>query len=90
LFNPLLIVALFFMPEEPHNLILATTYIISIFVSVAVSGFFMTYIRESEYNIFRNAKTFNQVMITIMAYIFVLLGVSYLLAVTEWFLFLFW
>jgi hypothetical protein len=85
LLNPLLIIALFFLPDEPEDMILATTYIVLIFVSVAVSAFFMTYVRESEYNIFRIAKTPNQVMITILVYIFVLLGVSYLLAITEWF-----
>jgi hypothetical protein len=83
--NPFLLIALFFFPEEPNNVIVETTYMISIFVSIAVSSFFMTYVRDSDYNILRKTKNLYQTFITIFVYILFILGVSYILAITEWF-----
>lgn len=89
LFNPLLLLGLFFLPDEPNHLIVVTTYIVFMFVSIAISGFFITYVRDSEYNVFRKAETIRQVLITVGVYILVVISISYVLAVTEWFLFLF-
>jgi hypothetical protein len=87
--NPLLLIGIFFLPNEPRNVTLYTTYIVFIFVSIAVSGFFVTWIRDSEYNILRKAKTSQEVFITLLTYIGILVVVSYILSITEWFLLIF-
>ena len=85
----LMIPGIFLFPEEPIYPVFFTTYVMFIFVSVAISAFFMTWMSESEYNFFRTAETWKVKTITIVIYVVICLFIAYVLAITEWFL-LFW
>ena len=89
LLNSILLIGLFYLPDEPKYVKFVTTYIVFIFVSIAVSSFFMTWVRDSKYNILRKAKTSREISITLLFYIGLLIVVSYIISQTEWVLFIF-
>ena len=83
-----LIFGVFFFPEEPKNITVLSTYLVFVFVSMAFSGFYMTYVSDSQYNFFRKPTNFKGKLTTISIYIIVCVILSYILATTGWFLFL--
>ena len=89
IFSSLLIFGILFFPDKPDYLILYITYIVFCFVSIAISAFFMTYVADSKYNYFRNVAGLKEVTLRIVIYFIVCIIISYILAITEWFLFLF-
>lgn len=87
--SSLLIGGVFLLPDEPTNEIVVTIYLVFIFVSIAISAFCMTWVRDSKYNFFRMANTLYGQIVTIALYVLICTGISYILAVTDLFLFLF-
>lgn len=83
-----LILGFFFFPDEPKHINIFITYIIFIFLSLAISGFYMTYIDDPQYNFFRRVSNVKQGFTTISIYIMICIMISYVLAITKWFLFL--
>ncbi len=77
-----MIFGFFFFPEYPKNMTVFTTYIGFVFVSVGISGFFVSYVQDSQYNIFRKTTNLKGKLITISGYIIVCTVISYILATT--------
>jgi len=86
--SSLLIIGVLFFPDNPENVNLLVTYIVFCFISIAISSFYMTYVADSKYNFFRNTSSKIDVFKTVLIYALIVFLLSYILAITEWFLFL--
>ena len=87
--SSLMIIGRLFFPNNPKNVNLLTTYIVFVFINIAISSFFMTWVADSKYNFFRNASSKIDVFKTIFMYVLIVILMSYVLTITEWFMFLF-
>jgi len=88
IFSCIMIFGFFLFPEEPRNITVLTTYIVFIFISIAISGFYITWVQDSQYNFFRKVSTTKNIFVTISLYIVVCVTIAYILTVTGWFLFI--
>ena len=83
-----MIFGIFMIPRDLEMDVIIVAYSISIFISLSISGIYMTYVGDSQYNFFRKATSRKDAIIAISLYILFICVVSYILAITEWFLFI--
>ena len=84
----LLIFGIFIIPKNSEGEIVYVTYILFIFVSGIISSFFYTYVGDSKYNFFRGIVSKKRFFITLGTYLMACIIISFILAKTEFFLFL--
>ena len=85
----MMIFGIFLIPIEKGYDIIILTYIVFIFVSSIISGTYWVYVGDSQYNFFRKATTTKRLLTLVGSYILICSLISYVLSVTEWFLFIF-
>ena len=88
IFSIFTIVGIFIIPDKIIGDTLYLTYIVFIFISSFISGFYFTYVGDSEYNYFRNINSKTKTVYTIIIYVTICFLISYILVLTNWFLFL--
>jgi hypothetical protein len=85
--NFILLFGILLFPDEQFPT-LFMTYVFYVFVSTAILGVYITYVRESSYNVFRK-ETLQQRMIVLVVFLVITISISYVLAITDVLLWIF-
>ncbi len=75
-----MILGILTFPDNPSNYLVYDTYIIFTVISIAVSSFYMTYVRESKYNYFRKETSIKYQTKVFAIYIIICVVIAFIIA----------